>query len=224
MVTTGALIHYTVKPIVIPIKLEETASVRIPIFRPVPDSLRISLKFENIDTKDRSALGRWSNDKGDWRETGYINFLEPGESILLQVIDDVNTTIYEAEPAGGVESSETVWRDFVPYVNDGRPNIFVWPPKNEQRTKLHTGKTNLNISVLQVGANLRGETASLIIDSPISFKSVAQNYELIWWIIFWPIYAFGLSFYGLILAIKTINYTKTSNAANAADAKSRAAD
>lgn len=197
--TAGAIIDSLLGSITVPIQLKENSSINVSVFRPFPESLSISLRFDNIDGEDRSVLGGSRTEKGDWHKTGYINFREPGEPILLQIRDDTGTTIYEAEPAGGVELSTTAWRDLVPYINDGNPNMFVWPPRNDLRNKLHSGITKLNISVLQVGSNISGEVASLIVESPVSFKSCSSNYVWLWWFMFWPVYAVILFFYGLML-------------------------
>jgi hypothetical protein len=97
-------------------------------------------------------------------------------------------------------------RDLVPFFDDNDPKRFRWPPLWELSTKLPSGRTVLNVSILEVGKSLVGERVTLIIESPINLKVRSENlgYRILWWFIFWPLYALLLSGYGIVLLSRTM--------------------
>lgn len=179
------------------IELVPNASIDISVFRPLPDALRLSLRFDRLKEQQRPELGR-STYRGDMKKTGYIEYVDPGAPIKLLVNCEGKSVVYEAEPAGSY-SATTIGRNLVPFVDDGNPNHFPWPSVLALRHQLPAGSSHLTVTVLEVGNQLLGEKAKLIVEPPVTLKEVAPSYGYIWWFMFWPLYAPLLLIYCLVL-------------------------
>tara|TARA_R110001606_G_C15387987_1_gene651155 strand:+ start:723 stop:1250 length:528 start_codon:yes stop_codon:yes gene_type:complete len=146
--------------------------------------------------KTRPELGEYTY-RGDWKKTGFLDFINPGVPIKLAVHGEGKEVIYEAMPAGSY--GITIGRDLVPFVEDENPSLFRWPPDLTLRHHIPAGYSEFVITVKELGSQLKGEKATIIIEPPVTFKTVAPRYRYIWWFIFWPLYALLLSIYGLVL-------------------------
>ncbi len=124
----------------------------------------------------------------------------PGENqpIKLLVRRDSEQAVYEALPASSY-GANVIGRDLVPFIDDGNPNRFKWPPNLGLRPTFPSGYSTLHISVLDVGAQLVGEQVSLIVKAPVTFKSTAPGYGFLWWFVLWPVYALLLLAYAAVL-------------------------
>ena len=181
------------------LELRPNTSVVVDVFRPLPHALNLSLIFNRANWEDkRPELGDSQTKGGAWQETGYLEFPRPGVPIKLLIQGEDNEAIYEALPAGSYNAN-TKGRDLEPFVDDGNPNRIPWPPIHSLKPVLPSGYSTIKISVLEVGAELLGEQATLIVESPVSFKSTAPGYGFLWWFMFWPLYALLLIIYGAIL-------------------------
>lgn len=197
LVATSALIDDATSAKSITMVLRPKESVTVSVFRPLPHTLNLIFGFNQIN--ERRASGQ-----GDWQKTGFLEFSEAGVPIKLLARRDDQEVIYEAMPANSFAyNAKMIGRDLVPFVEDGNPRRFNWPPNAALALPLSVGISTLNITVLEVGEQLLGEQVTLIIESPITFKTVAYGYGWLWWFMFWPVYALLLTVYGAILLWKT---------------------
>lgn len=204
VVATGAIISsLSSSPTITSIELVPNASVSVSVFRPLPDAIRLYMEFDRPKGQKRPELGEYAA-RGDWRQTGVLDFVNPGSPVKLLVRGEDKEVIYEAMPAGSY--GITVGREVVPFVDDGNPNRFRWPPDLTLRHNLPAGYSNFTITVHEVGSPLKGEKVKIIIDPPVTFKAVAPRYGLIWWFIFWPLCALPLLVYGLVLLWQSIRH------------------
>ena len=189
-------------------------TVAVSLFRPLPHALNLTSGFNRKGWKDkRPELGDYQTKGGAGQETGSLEFQNPGVPIKLLVQCEENRAVYEALPAGGYDANSK-WRDFVPFVDDANRNRGPWPPNGSQRLLLPAGYSTIQMSVLEVGAGLLGEQATMIVKSPVSFKSTAPGYGILWWFMFWPLYAVLLAFYAVILlwvSVRTKGLAAESN-------------
>lgn len=80
-----------------------------------------------------------------------------------------------------------IGRYLVPFEDDGSPSRFQWPPNPALGLKLPAGYSNLIFTVQEAGSQIEGEKVKLIIEPPVTFKTVALRYGYIWWFTFWPL-------------------------------------
>ena len=181
-------------------------SVVLNVFRPIPHTLDLTSRFNRENWKDkRPELGDFQTKGGTRQETATLEFTNPGAPIKLLVQCEENKAVYEALPAGSYNANSK-WRDFVPFVDDGNPNRVPWPPNGSSRLFLPAGYSTIQVSVLEVGPELVGEQATMIVEPPISFKSTAPGYGFLWWFMFWPLYAVLLAFYAAILCRMSVRF------------------
>lgn len=191
------------------LELRPKTSVVVNQFRPLPHALNLHFRFNRAGWEDkRPELGDYQQ-VGDWNETGFLEFPRPGAPIKLLIRGKNSEAIYETLPAGSYNAN-TKGRDLVPFVDDGNPNRIPWPPNNSLRPVLPSGHSTIEISVLEVGSELVGEQATLIVDPPVSFKSTAPSYGFLWWFMFWPLYTLFLIVYGAVLLWMSVR-SKGSN-------------
>lgn len=183
-------------PTINAIELVPNASIDVSIFRPHPDVIRLSLEFERHSGQERPELGKYTY-RGDWRESGFLEFVDPGLPIKLLVRREGKEAVYEAMPADS--HGKTIGRELIPFVDDGKPNRFQWPPDLTLRHKLPLGYSHFTITVAEVGNQIKGEKAKIIVEPPVTFKTVAPHYGYIWWFRFWPLYTLLLLIYGFVL-------------------------
>lgn len=188
-------------PAVTSISLVPNSSVNVTVFRPFPDMASVSMEFNNPGRQGRPLLGN-SRGGGDWQKTGFLYFGNPGEPIKVRVSVAGKAVVYEALPTSGYGATSN--RDLVPFVDDGEPNRFQWPPENRLRNKLPAGYSDITVTILEVGAQLKGERVKLIIKPPVDYMSFKPNYGLIWPFIYWQLYTLPLLVYGLVLLWFTI--------------------
>ena len=205
IVATGAIISsLSSSPTITSIELAPNASVNVSVFRPLPEAIRLSMEFERPKGQKRPELGEYTY-RGDWRRTGFLDFANPGAPIKLLVLGEGKEVIYEAMPAGSYGT--TIGRELVPFVDDENPNRFQWPPNLTLRHSLPVGYSDFIITVQEVGSQLKGEKVKIIIEPPVTFKTVAPRYGYIWWFIFWPLYALPLLAYGLVLLWRSLRHS-----------------
>ncbi len=66
----------------IPLPLIPNKTVDISIFRVLPDTLRLELRFTRKSWfEERPELGKYYLASDDWKRTGFLDFPEPGEPI-----------------------------------------------------------------------------------------------------------------------------------------------
>ncbi|MCX7087884.1 MAG: hypothetical protein NTV00_07505 [Methylococcales bacterium] len=182
----------------VPLTLNPNNTIDVSVFRILPDTLSLELVFtrKSWDEK-RPELGEYLAGD-DWRKTGFLGFSEPGEPIKLLVRSVDKQIVYTAMPAGG-RGETTIYRDLVPFVDDGNPRHFQWPIKDNLRYPLNVGNTKLNISVIEVGKRIVGEQVSLVIVPPITARGARMNYFFLWWFWLWPFCISLLAYLGVVL-------------------------
>ena len=184
----------SVTPKVVSLKLNPDTSVEgISIFRILPGaSLGIFIDFERSDGGRRPELGEFRS-LGDWRD-GYMEFLNPGSSVKLKLVGEGREIVYEALPAS--EYGKKVRRYLIPFVDDGNPDRF----HRSVRHDLPAGFSEFSISVLEVEDPLKDEWVTLVFEQPLNFKfSLPPGYRWLWFFFFWPVFAFCILAYGLVL-------------------------
>lgn len=199
IVVTGVILDSSSSPSAVTLELRPNASIAVSVFRPFPDKLRLGLRFKDSMKQKRPELGKYQHNQ-DYEKKGYLEFAEPGEPIKLKVSREGKEVIYEAEPA----NSDTD-RDLYPFVADGNPHRFPYPPNIALSQKIPAGNSTFNISVLEVGPKLIGEKATLIFIQPNSGKNMSMDpgYRFLGWFILWPLYALLLFVYFTVLAWKS---------------------
>lgn len=204
VVSAGAFVIglTSVKPVAV--ELSPNASVEISAFRPLPHKVHLFFRF-NTTAGKRVELGEYRTTSRSGWDAGFLEFPDPGTPIKISVrSDDGRTRIYEALPASGF-SETSINRELVPFVDDGSPNRFEWPPHWGLAASLRPGFSSFNVTILEAGPLLVGESVAVIVDPPISFKSAAPGYEFLWWFMFSPVYAMVLLVYGGILLTWTFH-------------------
>ena len=198
-VTLGVLAYTMSAPKSVTVKLRPNELVEMSTFRPHSHSLELFLEFVRTKGDERTELGDYRTSGLDWKKAGFLEFPNPGTPIKLLVRIKGKDVVYEALPRGG-HNARMMSRDLIPFVDDGNPNRFQWPPDHTLRLNLPSGYSKIHISVLEIGAPLLDEQVTLFIKSPISLKFMPPSgYGIIWWFMFWPLYVFSLVVYGAIL-------------------------
>ncbi len=112
--------------------------------------------------------------------------------------------IFEALPAGGSGANiPTMRREMIPFVEEHASHRFPWPPDSNSRPLLPGGTSNLQVSVLDVGAPILGERVTLYIAPPVTFKGCDAGYTALWWFYLWPVYTCLLLIYLVALLWKS---------------------
>ena len=197
-ISIGAIISsLSSKRTISSIELTPGASVSIQLFRPFPDLIGLSMEFERPKGHKRPELGQSGHNK-DWKQIGFIDYQNPGVPIKLLVRSEGKEGVYEATPAWAYGNA--ILRTLLPFIDDGNPSRFQWPPEQRLRLGLPAGYSDLVISVQDVGVKLRGERVNIIVEPPISFKFVPNGpYYYVWLFILWPVYALPVLLYGIAL-------------------------
>jgi len=185
--------------------LRRGAELTLPAFRLFPATFSFSLIFNTTPNEPRPELGDWQKSREN-TDPKTLVFNNPGESVLIEVtvVETGVSQVFEALPTGGVASSTSRSRGFVPYVDDGNPKSFAWPPRKEDYLKLANRDNTLRFKVIEVGPTLEIQSAQLFVDSPLSFKSSRDGYGWLWWFYFWPVYAFVLGAIAILLIIAQV--------------------
>ena len=165
-----------------PLTLKPGEVVRVSAFRLFADTLRLSLQFDRPQDAERPELGEFSNRDGG----NALAFDNPGAAIKVHVSGTYPTAVYEALPKSS-HTSENIWRDLMPFVDDGNAAKVPWPPQVADYASLKRGSNSLDVTVLDVGQPLFGEKVSLIVEPPLGFKSTTRAYDFLWPFFFWPV-------------------------------------
>jgi hypothetical protein len=192
----------------VPLELRANASANVWIFRPLPDILKLQVYFKKNEPggRIRPELGEYQT-KGDWVKQGYLEFSSPGAPVKFLVRSGAQEVVYEAHP-GSSFGREYIGRDLWPYIDDAAPHQFAWPPNLALNVALPQGFSSVDISVLEVGSQLVGEKVTLFVVPPVSFKSAADGYGILWWFVLWHYYAIFLVGYGVVLLLITKAHNK----------------
>ena len=188
------------------IDLVPGAHVSIPVFRFVQDSPRLSLEFDN-PTQAPPSTGYFLSrpELGEWRPSqreGTLYFANPGEAVKLRGAGRKHAQVYEALPAGGWGKNR-IHRSLTPFLDDGDPTRFRWPPLLPSRS-IPAGRSTLDITVLEVGDAIQGERVTVVVEPPLTFKRGSGGpIDWLWYFYFWPIYALVLGIAGVALAYIT---------------------
>jgi hypothetical protein len=168
------------------------------MFRLFPDEMRLSIHFDRTPGQKRPELGNLKYKENE----GVREFPNPGVPIKLLIQNEGAGTIYEALPANAFG---ILRRKLVPFVDDGSPAHFQWPPIE---SRIPTGHSNFSVTVLEVGQQLAGEKVTLVVSAPISLKKVAPHYgyALLSWFMYWPLYSLFLVAYGATLLWKSFRH------------------
>jgi hypothetical protein len=207
-----AALHIASNTVRARIDLVPGARVSMTVLRLVPDAPRLSMEFED-PARAHPPMGHWRSrpELGEWRpirKDGSLRFGNPGETVKLRVVDQTQAQIYEALPNGG-RSEGLVHRDLVRFVDDGDARTFRWPPLLPTRS-IPAGRSALEVSVLEVGDAIRGESVTLVAEPPLGFKrGTGGAIDWLWYFYFWPAYALVLGITGVVLA----RITRKSSAA-----------
>jgi len=203
IVVTGVLLDSSLSPSSITLELRPNSSITVSVFRPFPDKLRLGLRFKQSIKHKRPEHGEWRTNT-DAEKTGFLEFANPGEPIKLMVSREGKDVVYEALPSSSYGEFDA-FRDLYPFVEDGNPHRFPWPPNMALSQKIPAGNSTFNISVLEVGPKLIGEKVTLIFIQPNSGKNMSMDpgYRFLGWLIFWPLYVLLLFVYFTVLAWKS---------------------
>jgi hypothetical protein len=192
----GALIYeISSSSITVPIRLNKDEKAEVSVYRVLPATLQVSLKFNRPSGK---AFGLGSS------ETRYggdgLCFLSPGEPIKFVVQGAGQAATYEALP-NSVVTGTVFQRTLVPFSESKNLNRCTWPPDNSLRPLLPSGFSTVSVTITDVGQGIVGEQVSLVIEPPVSLKATASNYRIVWFFTFWRVYALILLVYALILVL-----------------------
>lgn len=188
----------------LPLRLNKGNSVEISVIRPLPAPLHLQVVFEKPSGVKRSELGGQRHTEVD----GGFRFDNPGEAIKLEVSGDGATTVFEMFPGGNLafeEKNDKARRDFRPYLDDGDPAVFPWPPVNNLRPILPIGFSKVTITVLETGPITTGELVTLYVEPPVNPKTVHTHAYLWlgWLMLLWPLNLILLFAYGVFCLKKT---------------------
>jgi hypothetical protein len=199
-VIAGAIAAQTSStPTIRTLTLGKGEQVVFSVFRLFPDTARVSLEFRRSSGQVRPELGKFTTRSGP----GYIEFDSPGEPVRALVQGTAHAVEYEALP-GGSYSAEHIGRELVVRDSDNNEARFRWPPDNAARPSLPVGRSTVTLSVLEVGASMKGEKVTAVLESPLSFKTSAPGYEFLWWFLLWPVYVLLLAIYASVLGWLTM--------------------
>jgi hypothetical protein len=197
-VATGTTaFHLSRTAVKVELPLLPNASADVSMFHLLPASLSLTLDFERKD-QDLRPLGNYKERGDGFDKSGVLDFAEPGAVVKIQVSigESGSNHVFEALPAGSF-GRDDIGREMVPYIDDGDPHRFQWPPA--PRPILPMGASNLRITVLEVGEPLLGQRVTLFVLPPVSFESAMPGYSVLWWFYLWPVFAFALLVYASAL-------------------------
>ncbi len=194
---------------IIEFTLNKNEKLNVNLFRLYPHHISIKIIFLKTDDLNKSVLGEWKT-VGDWKKTGILEFINPGEPIKLLVSNIQQKKIYEAMPA---ESSDS--RPFKLYEDDNNPNKFSWGAHKYQGFDINAGFNKFEITVLEVGKSLKGRKVKLYINPPLGFQHAVASplYTFLWFFYLWPIYLFFLFIFYLVLIFRKWNRQRKLNKA-----------
>jgi hypothetical protein len=178
------------------LSLNPGATGNVSVFRLFPAPLALDVQFKRNGWNDkRSELGVYQYNS-NFRESGYLEFKQPGEPVTIRVTSDSGIDkLFDALPNSAYNASE-ITRNLVVANEDGSPRRFKWPPRLET---LRAGISHLTITVVDVGPTLAGEHVTFSVKPPLGFKFVAPDYGWMYWLFFWPVFVLFLAIYGAVL-------------------------
>jgi hypothetical protein len=171
-------------------------STEVHLFRIFPEMIRAELGFYRSGTK-HPELGEHMN-LGGQKRRDILDFPNPGEPVKLLFRLGDHQRVFEAMPAGSF-GYHRIGRSLVPFVDDGNPNHFPWPPNPDLFLEFSTGNSKLIVTVLEVGNSITDEQVDVMIRPPITWKHISPNYGFLSWFFFWPVYVLILVIYGATL-------------------------
>lgn len=182
------------------------ASASLVVYRLVPDRPRVSLRFDAPeDGRSRAELGEWKPVK----EGGSLRFANPGADVTFRVADRTTTSVYRALPAAG-RGGSAVARDLVQFRDGADGSRFEWPPALP-RESIPAGRSVVRATVLEVDPAIRGETVTVVIEPPLTFKrGTGGVLDTLWWFHFWPVYSAVLLIAGVMLGRATRRLSASS--------------
>lgn len=185
--------------------LNKGEEISVKLFRLSPHNISLSMRFSRNSELEKKALGNWRT-IGDWKKTGALEFLNPGEPIKVLLSNKQQNIVYEAMPKSATGRNFTI-RDFMPYIDDGNPNTFPWGTNKTERFGINSGFNEFKIKILNIGKSLDGKKVALNISPALGFKTVVATplYSFLWFFHFWPIYWLFLSIFYLILLFRKWN-------------------
>lgn len=188
----------------IPLRLTKGESVEVLVFRLYPAPLHFRLEFNKQKGMIRPELGEM---KRTYPNNGNMRFDNPGETIKILAASELGRQVHEMFPGGYLSNEKgdsTAKRIFEPFVEDGDPAAYPWPPANHLRPILPAGFSKVKFSVVQAGSITANEEVALYIAPPLESKNVhTLNYMWLGWAtLFWPWTLFGLLMYGWYLLKK----------------------
>lgn len=192
----------------IPLHLTNGASVEASVFRLYPAPLHFQLEFNKPKGTLRPELGGKHTDPNG----GSIRFDNPGETIKILAASEQSRQLHEMLPGGSLtreNRDSTAIRSFEPFVEDGDPAAYPWPPANHLRPVLPAGFSTVKFSVVQAGSITENEQVKIHIDPPLGTKTVhTSDYMwLSWATLFLPWNLFALVMYGWYLVRKARRLT-----------------
>jgi hypothetical protein len=182
------------------LSLNPGATANFSVVRLFPAPLTLEVEFKRNGWHDkRPELGVYRYNS-NFRESGYLEFKQPGEPVIIRVTSDSGIDkLFEALPNSGYNAS-VILRNLVVANEDGTPHRFKWPPRLET---LRAGISPLTITVVDAGPTLVGESVTFSVKPPLGFKHVAPGYGWLYWLFFWPVFVLFLAAYGAVLLWRT---------------------
>ena len=190
----------------IDIDLIPNSSLIFSVFRVLPHYLKIDIELLIEKPIDNKQLGSYKT-IGNWHDTSYLEFPNPGEPLMFNILINGSNIIYEALPAH--YAGDRFFRQLVPFVDDGKPQIFPWPPSKSLSHLLQSGFNEIEVSVIEVDNKKGEDKAKVIVQPPIMLKSTSVNYKLLSYFYFWPLYVVLLLISGAALVIAYKNAIKS---------------
>ena len=171
--------------------------VQIPVTRLLQHPLSLSIQFSRVPGSKPIELGEWTSRRG----VGYLDFDRPGAPLKVLVSGLDQEAIFEAlPPYGATWRDGTITRQFVVFQEDGNPKRFPWP-FNAARPTLPMGSSIVKVKILEVTADLAGEHVTMVANAPIDSTVSQPNYQYLALVtLLWPLFAFPLFIYALVLA------------------------
>ncbi|MEG2804025.1 hypothetical protein [Stenotrophomonas sp.] len=181
-----------------PLRLEPGATVVLDTLRLRAGQVQLSLRFARTPGEDtRDTLGKWSVQE----RPGFLVFEHPGEPVVVRIENAGQQATYAAFPASA-SWADGVERDLGVQTRNAPTGWYRWPPLPSPVT-LPQGRSQLTLTVLDVGPSLRGQRVALSLHPAMGFKSSERGYDLLWLYFFWPILVAPLLLYGLVLCLWT---------------------
>ena len=202
LTATTALFQLSVRPAQLALTLTAGQSAEVSVWRPIAHPASFALQFARTPGQSRPELGEWVTPAvpAEGPTVPSLAFSKPGEPIKILVQVDDQQLAYSAMPAShGDNDSNTVLRPLTPWKDGSNPETFTWPPVASTPIAQASGKSQFRFTVQEVGPHLKGESAQLLIEPPLGFKSVQTGYGWLWPLFFWPSFAAVLAILGALL-------------------------